>query len=176
MKTKQLKKIISYLNKHIKIIKKLTIENYNEKSFVYIVMPNTILNVIVSDKIVVEVDDNLNKHFANFYQERFNIESIEEFQLLFEKIIIGYKEKTKGLFITYQNNKYLCDIEISSIDKDRGMGIEKIYDINFTDKKNIERFAAQVSEYPLGIFNLVHIFDDFEITEMEIINYFYDNY
>lgn len=171
------KSTVRFLTSNLIHIKKLNIENYSEKCFIYIYTNKSIFNISISDKLVVEIDNNQDRYNSSFYNETYIYKSIDEFKELFNKIVVRVtKKEENGLMVKYKGIKYPIYIEISSIDSDRSMGIEKIYDLNIYNSKGEEHFVAQVSEYPVGAFNVVHIFDGFDISESEIVNYFYDKY
>lgn len=171
------KSTIRFLTNNLNHLKKIKIENFEEKCFIYVLTNKSIFNISISDKIIVEIDNNQDRYNKYFYNETFKYDSVNEFKLLFNEIVIkSTKKDDEGLTLKYKGRIYPIFIELSDIDSDRGMGVEKIYDLNIYDSKGDELFVAQVSEYPIGSFNLVHTFENFEISEIEIINYFMDRY
>lgn len=167
------KSTIRFLNSNLTHLKKLTIENFNEKCLIYVNTNKSIFNISISNFIVVEVDNNQDRFNSNFYNESYKFDSVDDFKALFNKLVLRATNKEKQeLKVKYKGREYPIYIELASIDKNRSMGTEKIYDLNIYDSKGKEHFVAQVSEYPLGFFNLVHIFDGFEIQENEIIRFF----
>jgi hypothetical protein len=83
------------------------------------------------------------------------------------------KEELNAL---YKGNKYPIYIELVEIDNNRSMGTEKRYDLQIYDSKGNGHFVAQVSEYPLGFFNIIDVIENFDISEDEIIRYFENKY
>lgn len=171
------KSTIRFLINNLIYIKKFNVENYSEKCFIYVYTNKSIFNISISNKIVVEIDNNQDRYNSRFYNETYIYNSPDEFKELFNKIVLKVtKKEENGLTLKYKGIKYPIYIEITDIDSDRSMGVEKLYDLNIYNSKGEEQFVAQVSEYPVGIFNLVHIFEGFNISESEIIKYFYDTY
>lgn len=161
---------LSYLNK-------ITVETFKEKCFIYVNTKKCIFNISISNQIVVEIDNNQDRYNTYFYNETHRYDTVEDFKTLFNTIVLQSRKKEhQELNVKYKGNFYPIFVELSDIDENRGMGTEKRYDLNIYDRKGEERFVAQVSEYPLGIFNLVHIFPEFEISENEILDYFQDKY
>ncbi|WP_430894969.1 MULTISPECIES: hypothetical protein [unclassified Paraflavitalea] len=154
-------------------MKKLSIENFNEKCLIYVNTNKCIFNISISNLIVVEVDNNQDRFNSNFYNETYRYHSVDDFKKLFNKLVLRATNKERQeLKVKYKGRDYPIYIELSSIDNYRSLGTEKKYDLNIYDSKGKGHFVAQVSEYPLGIFNLVHVFEGFEIRETEIINFF----
>lgn len=171
------KSTVRFLTSNLSHIKKLSVENYSEKCFIYVYTNKCIFNISISNILVVEIDNNQDRYNSNFYNETYRYENIDEFKRLFNNIVLKVtKKEEKDLTIIHRGIKYPIYIEISEIDSDRSMGVEKIYDLNIYDSKGKEHFVAQVSEYPIGSFNVVHIFDNYDISETKIVNYFYDKY
>jgi hypothetical protein len=171
------KSTVRFLNNNLNYLNKFIVENFNEKCFIYVNSKKSIFNISITNKITVEVDNNQDRYNSYFYNETYNFQNVNEFKDLFNKIVKrATKDEKHGMNLNYKGKTYPIYIEISHIDTDRGMGVEKLYDLTIYDGKGKEHIVAQVSEYPLGSFNLVHIFEDFEIGETEIINYFYEKY
>jgi len=166
-----------FLVGNLNYLSKLTVENFKEKCFIYVNTKKCIFNISISDKIIVEIDNNQDRYNMHFYNETYRYDSIDGFKVLFNSIVINStKKEHQELIVKYRGNIYPIFVELSDVDEDRGMGTEKRYDLNIYDRKGKELFVAQVSEYPLGIFNLVHIFPEFEISENEILDYFQSKY
>lgn len=166
-----------FLVSNLNYLTKFTIENFKEKCFIYVNTKKCIFNISISNKIVVEIDNNQDRYNTYFYNDTYSYDSVEDFKILFNSIVLkSTKKEQQDLNVKYRGNIYPVFVELSNIDNDRSMGIEKRYDLNIYDSKGKEYFVAQVSEYPLGIFDLVHIFPEFEISENEIISYFQSKY
>jgi hypothetical protein len=60
------KSTISYLNSNLNHLTKLTVENFNEKCFIYVNTKKSIFNISISDEISVEIDNNQDR-FNSFY-------------------------------------------------------------------------------------------------------------
>ncbi|WP_353096364.1 hypothetical protein [Empedobacter brevis] len=173
------KSTIRIVNNNLDLISKFTVENFNEKCLLYINTKKTVFNISISNKIVVEVDNNQDRFNSSFYNNTYKFNSVEEFKELFNNLVIRAtnKEKEKQeLSLKYKGKEYPIYIELSDIDSNRSMGTEKRYDLNIYDRNGKEHFVAQVSEYPLGFFNVVHIFESYNIQEQEILNYFENKY
>lgn len=171
------KSTVRFLNSNLTHLNKFIVENFNEKCFIYVNSKKSIFNISITTKITVEVDNNQDRYNSYFYNETYNFDDIDGFKNLFNRIVKrATKDEKHELSVKYKGKTYPIYIEIGDIDTERAMGVEKRYDLNMYDGKGKEHFVAQVSEYPLGIFNLVHIFDGFEIGEIEIIDYFYEKY
>ncbi|SDL72489.1 hypothetical protein SAMN04487898_12379 [Pedobacter sp. ok626] len=171
------KNTIRFLTSKLNYLSKMTVENFNEKCFIYIITKKSIFNISISNEITVEVDNNQDRFNSYFYNQTYKYKSVEDFKSLFNKLVVRATNNDKEeLNIRYKGKDYPLYIELADIDNNRSMGTEKNYDLHIYDSKGKEHFVAQVSEYPLGVFNLVHIFDGFDITEQKIINYFEDKY
>ncbi|WDF69604.1 hypothetical protein PQ465_04300 [Sphingobacterium oryzagri] len=130
----------------------------------------------MSDRIVVEVDDNQDRYNSNFYNKTYKFSSVEEFKPLFSKLVLKATIRAEQKFsLNYRGFEYPIYIELSNINKDRRLGIERIYDLHIYDGKGLGKSVARVSEYPQGNYNLVHVFEDFDIGESEIIDFFIKN-
>lgn len=172
------KSTISFLNSNLNHLTKLTIENFSEKCFIYVNTKKSIFNISISNEITVEIDNNQDRFNSLFYNETYKYRSVDEFRILFNKLVVrtSNKEKEEKLSTQYRGNKYPIYVELAEIDINKSMGTEKRYDLHIYDSKGNEHFVAKVSEYPLGIFNVVHIFENFNIAENEIIQYFESEY
>lgn len=171
------KSTIRFLTSNLNYITKITVENFNEKCFIYVNTKKSIFSISITSAITVELDDNQDRYNSHFYNQTYKYQSVDEFKSLFNKLVIRATNREKEeLTIKHKGVRYPIYIEISEIDSNRSMGTKKSYDLNIYDRKGKEHFVAQVSEYPLGIFNLVHIFEDFDINESEIIDYFEKKY
>lgn len=170
------KSTIRFLVSNLNYLTKFSVENFNEKCLIYVNSKKSVFNISVSNVIVIEVDNNQDRFNSNFYNETYRYHSVDEFKALFNKLVIRATNKDKQeLTVKYKGREYPIYIEISDIDNNKSMGTEKRYDLNIYDRKGKEQFVAQVSEYPSGVFNLVHIFEDFDIQEYEIISFFENN-
>lgn len=172
------KSTISFLNSNLNHLTKLTIENFSSKCFIYVNTKKSIFNISISNEITVEIDNTQDRFNSFFYNETYRYHSVDDFRILFNKLVVktSNKEKEEELSIRYKGNIYPIYIELSEIDTNKSMGTEKRYDLHIYDSKGGEHFVAQVSEYPLGMFSVVHIFENFNISENEIINYFENKY
>lgn len=167
------KSTIRFINSNLTHLSKFSVENFNEKCMIYINTKKSVFNISISSSIVVEVDNNQDRFHSHFYNETYRYDSVDEFKQLFSRLVLRATNKEKQeLSVKYKGREYPIFIEISDIDTNRSMGTERTYDLNIYDSKGKEHFVAQVSEYPLGIFNLVHVFDGFEIGENEIVDFF----
>lgn len=176
METQLQKDVINEINANINHIKKYHFEKINDKYFIDIILNNTILNIIVDNQIKVNLDESINKYLIDFYRNEKLFININDFKEFLNTVVNGYLEKTSGLFVRYNDEDFICEIEVNSIDADRQMGTETFYSLFFTDNDGDEVIVAEVSEYPIGIFEVFDINEEVEILESEIKEYFEDKY
>jgi hypothetical protein len=101
-------------------------------------------------------------------------DSFADFEVFLNMVINGYIEKTKGLYVKYKKEEYLCAIDVISVDPDRQMGTETIYEITFEDTDGEQIKVAEISEYPMGAFSIHDINTDVELNEETALNYFHE--
>jgi len=172
MKTKLYQKVIDLLNSNLEFVKKIKIERFKDKWLIDAIFNATILNIVVSKNIIVNTNGSNNQYVLDFYRDERIFESFDEFKIFVNTIIKKYSEKSKGLYVKYKNEEYLCDIEVMSVDVDRQMGPETIYEINFFDNNGEGVKVAEVSEYPAGAFSIYEINKDVEFNEDAAMRYF----
>jgi len=166
--------IIALFNEHLESVSKLKLDQFKDTYLIYVVLPNTILNIRINDKIIVDIDNKLNQLTLDFYKNEKSFDNVRDFTTFFRSLHSSLIDRDAGIYVTYKGQEILCYVEVSSIDSDRQMGPEVIYEIKFYDEEiEDEVIAVEVSEYPMGSFNIFNSHDDIEFNEREIIDYFY---
>lgn len=179
METKLYKGVIDLLNSNLEVLKKIKIERFKDKWLIDAVFSATILNIVVGKNITVNNNGSNNQFVLDFYRDEKIYTSLEEFEIFLNSIIKKYSEKSKGLYVKYKNEEYLCDIEVMSVDVDRQMGPEIKYEINLFDNDGEEVKVAEVSEYPAGAFSIYEVNKNVDFNKEAALKYFYeqsDNY
>ncbi|GGH22044.1 hypothetical protein [Mucilaginibacter phyllosphaerae] len=166
--------ILSLGGKYVDYISRLKMEVFKDSYQFYFVLPQSILTVVVKESIVAELNNKMHQHTLDFYNNEVAFENIDEFEKYFNNIIRPIREWAEGIIAIYNGDKYLCEVEVSSIDTDRQMGVEVLYDIKFYDPESEEDIvAAEVSEYPNGIFSIYDKHGEVETEDEKILAYFY---
>lgn len=168
------KEILVLLNTHLASISKLKVEQFKDGYLIYLSLTKTILNIKVGDLILVELDNKLNQLTLDFYSNQRTFNSVADFTRFFESIDSSFTDRTSGIVVSYKNENRQCEVEVGYIDTDRQMGQEVIYEIKFYDEETEEEIIAiEVSEYPMGAFNIYDVHPDVEFNTSEVLNYFY---
>lgn len=168
------KEIVSLFNQHLESISKFKIERFKDTFLIYVILPNVILNVRVGDKLIVDLDNKLKQLTLDFYSNQRTFDSIIDFTAFFRSLHSSLIDRNAGIYVTYKGEEVLCNVEVSSIDSDRQMGQEVIYDITLYDEEIDENIVAiEVSEYPMGSFNIFDAHQDVKFDDGEVLNYFY---
>lgn len=166
------KEVLNYIVEQIDNIKKLRLEEFNKRLIVDITLTNNIISMDITDeRIVVTRNDSSKKYLLDFYSTEKQINSIDEFKSYFNNIIAGIKSKTEGITIVYNNEVYLCDIEVESVDNDRGMGTEVVYLISFNANNGEDIKVASLQEYPMGSYSFYDINPDIKFDEEKARKY-----
>jgi hypothetical protein len=167
------KEVLGSLTSNTDYIKSMKINRFKNQWLIDVVFNTTILNIVVGNNIIVNQNNTTKQHVLDFYKNEKVFHSIKEFDNFIHSIIQRYKEKTEGVHATYRGKDYTCDIEVISVDVDRGMGQETIYGISLTDDNGEEIAVAEVSEYPTGSFSIINVNSEIEFDEGNALNYFH---
>ncbi|MBL6446014.1 hypothetical protein JMN32_06820 [Fulvivirga sp. 29W222] len=174
MTTEAIQAIINLINSNLDYVKKFKTEKFKDKWLIDVFLNSNILNIVLDDNISVNVSSQLNHHIIDFFSNERKFQSFEEFKAYFNQVVRGYSEQTDGIYVKYKGEEYLCEIEVTSVDPDRQMGPETLYELSFTNNSGEHIVAADISEYPMGAFSIYELNEDVEVDEQQVINYFMD--
>jgi hypothetical protein len=140
----------------------------------YFLLKNSVITVAVKDNIIAEHDNKMHQYVLDFYNNERIFNTSEDFEKFFEEIISPIRERAESIIAVYNEEEYICEVEVSSIDDDRQMGTEVIYEIKFYDPQSEDYIvAAEVSEYPYGSFSIYDKNSQVEIDDEAILLYFH---
>jgi hypothetical protein len=172
MKIEFYKNIMNLINENIDFIKQTKTEKFKNDLIIDVILSNTILNIRVGENIIVDINNSMHQYLLDFSKNEKVFENFKDFETFFNSIISGIREKSKGLYATYEGEEYLCEIEVTSVDPDRQMGPETLYAVSFANNDGEEIIAAEISEYPMGAFSIYEQNSDVEIDESKILDFF----
>lgn len=173
MNSKDYKNIMELINENLDFIKQTKSEKFKNYWILDVILNNTILNIRITDKIIVDINNSMHQYLLDFSKDEKSFDNFDDFKIFFQSIIKGLKEKSKGLYGRYKGEEYICDIEVTSVDPDRQMGHETLYKVSFFDKEGEEIIAAEISEYPMGVFSIYERNSEVDLDESKVLDYFY---
>ena len=171
---KTVNKIIALLNSNLDEIKKFKLEKFKQFWIIDIYTIKFIFTIEVSDTIKLQKETTFNQYKFDFAGHDEEFETYEAFEKYFLDKLKIMKADSETLVATYNEKKYICEVEVTSVDGDRQMGAETIYEVTLTDEDGEIIVVAEVSEYPMGAFSIFQKNDKVEISDQEIIQYFYE--
>lgn len=169
--------VVTLCARHTAYISKLKMEVFKDSYQFYLVLPQSILTLVIKESIVAEFNNKMHQYTLDFYNNEKNFDDFQEFQRYFEDIIKPIREWAEGIVASYEGDEYLCEVEVSHIDTDRQMGTEIIYTVKFYNPESEEDIiAAEVSEYPYGLFSIFDKNQEVETDDEKILAYFYKHH
>ncbi len=177
MTNSYIQQITGLINENLEFISKTKTEKFKDFWIIDIILNNTILHIEIKDEINVDINNAMHQYLLDFGKNEKSFNSFGEFRKFFLSIISGIKEQMKDIYAKYKGQKYICEIEATSVDPDRQMGPETLYTVSFTDEEGEEIIALEISEYPMGAFSIFEKNSEVEIDEEKVMAYFqYDEY
>lgn len=167
-------KIIALLNSNLDEIKKFKFEKFKQLWIIDINTTKFLFTIEVSDTIKIQKETTFNQYKFDFADHDEEFKTFEEFEKYFLNKFEIIKADSETLVATYKGKKYICEVEVASVDADRQMGTETIYEITLVDECGETIQVAEVSEYPMGAFSVFEQNDEVEISNQEIMQFFYE--
>lgn len=165
--------VLNLLNSNLQYQKKLKVEQFKNKTHIDAILNNVILNIVVGQNdIIVNEGSSIQQYLLDFFSNELRFENFNDFKNFFQDIVNRNKERTEGIVAKYKGEEYLCDIEVVSIDPNRGMGTEVTYSISFIDESGEEIQVAILSEYPVGSYSFYDINPTVKFEENKALDYF----
>lgn len=167
-------RIIDLLNSNLDEIKKFKFEKFKQFWIIDINTTKFVFTIEVSDTIKLQKETTFNQYKFDFADNDKEFKTYEEFEKYFLRKLEIIKADSETLVATYKGKKYICEVEVTSVDSDRQMGTETIYEITLNDEEGETIQVAEVSEYPMGAFSVFEKNDEVEISNQDIMQFFYE--
>lgn len=167
-------KILALINSNLTEIKKIRLERFKQLWMLDINTTKFVFTIEISNVIKLQKEVNHNQYKFDFGQPEEIFSNFESFEKYFLDSLGIIKLDNQTLVASYRGMNYVCEVEVASVDTDRQMGPETIYEVTLIDDDGESVRVAGVSEYPSGAFSVFDKNENVQLSEQAIMRYFYE--